>query len=122
MALTVQIRGTTAILKWGTYTYAGTIVSDSNITTSSENDLIENEQGQTVNMISNYGGKISGRVTFIPFTGTALSSFVPGGTADIAITYNAQIFLVVSVTQRNARRNVEMWDLELLSSNGLPSS
>lgn len=102
---TTTTRGV-AILKFGTYTVSGYIVNESEIGKSGKKEVIDNESGQNVTHISNFGLEGTMNLTFIPLAAT---STIPD--VDATITYNGVSGVVDDWKKINAKRQAETWRL-----------
>lgn len=103
--MATTVRGT-AILKWGTYTLAGYIVNESEITNEGGTEMLDNEDGQFVTHFTNFALKETASVVFVPLTGTAAP------TVDALLTYNGIARPVISWSRVNNKRGVEIWRLQ----------
>lgn len=94
----------TAILKFGTYTVAGYIVNDGEISITGQKVLIDDETGQNVTHISDFGLEGTITLNFIPLSATTTP---PAN--DAVITYNSRTAVVSNVTRVTAKRQPEIW-------------
>ena len=97
----------TAILKFGTYTVATHIVNEGEISLSGQKVVIDDESGQNVTHISNFGLEGTISVTLIPLAAAALPAI------DSSITYNGQAGVVVSSSKTTSKRQPETWKLTI---------
>lgn len=93
----------TAILKFGTYTIASRIVNDSDTSRTGEKVIVDDETGQNVTHISNFGLEGQHTITVIPLAASTLP------TIDTVISYNGQAGVLQSINVVNVKRGVEAW-------------
>ncbi|MDF3056801.1 MAG: hypothetical protein K0R17_1016 [Rariglobus sp.] len=93
----------TAILKFGTYTIASRIVSDSDTGISGQKTLVDDESGQNVTHISGFGLEGQHTITVIPLAAAVAPEI------DTVISYNGQAGVLLSLNKVNVRRQVEAW-------------
>ena len=95
-----------AILKFGTYTIATRIVNDSDTSITSEKLIIDDEDGQNVNHIANFGIMGQHTINVIP-----LATAVTKPVIDSIITYNGQAGALLSFSEVAAKRQPLIWRL-----------
>lgn len=101
---TSTIRGV-QILKFGTYTLAVKIVNDSDIGQSGQKVIIDNEDGQNVTHISNFGLEGEYSLSCIPLAAATAPVI------DEKIVYNGQAGVLRSFNKVNVKRQAEVWRL-----------
>ncbi len=110
--MATTVRGT-AIFKWGTYTLTTYVVNDSNIEVEGSEEMIDDESGQNVTHVTNFGLKSTGTLEVIPLSGATVPS------VDAVITYNSLTYALVKISQKNNKRQPATWVLSLSRIPGL---
>lgn len=95
-----------AILKFGTYTVSGHIVNEATVGQTGQKVIIDDESGQNVTHISNFGLEGSMQLTFIPLAATTTVPDIDG-----VITYNGQKGVVENVEDITVKRQARTWRL-----------
>jgi hypothetical protein len=103
--MAVTIRGT-AILKWGTFTLTGYIVTDEELALEVGSFQIEDELGDIVTDITDFGKSTEATYNFIPLS--AATQPEPGA---VLTGPNSLKVIVRSVRRIRARKMPEMWRL-----------
>lgn len=95
----------TAILKFGTYTVSGYIVNEAEVGTTGQKVIIDDETGQNVTHISNFGLEGTLNLTFIPLSGASVPAI------DGIITYNGTTGVIEGVQDITAKRQARTFRL-----------
>lgn len=103
--MAATIRGD-AILKWGTFVLSGYIVADEEVEYTAESFQIEDEIGDIVTDITDFGKKLSGTYNFIPLASTTRPE-----AGAILTGPNSLKVIVRSVRVIRSRKMPEMWRL-----------
>lgn len=95
-----------AILKFGTYTVSGHIVNEATVSKTGQRVVIDDESGQNVTHISNFGLEGTMQLTFIPLAATTDVPDIDG-----VITYNGQKGVIENVEDITVKRQARTWRL-----------
>jgi hypothetical protein len=111
--MAVQIRGVQP-LAWGTETITGTIVESTTRDVSTEEFVIEDEEGHIVGHITGFGEKTEYSIDIIP-----LSTFVtPPAPADV-LTVGTEKMVILSISKKGQKKEVEKWSIKGVSHPGI---
>lgn len=102
---TTTTRGV-AILKFGTYTVSGHIVNEATVSRSGQKFVLDNESGQNVTHVSNFGLEGTMALTFVPLAATTQVPDIDG-----VITYNGQSGVIENVEDITVKRQPRTWRL-----------
>lgn len=102
--MSVTIRGTRQILKWGTNALTAYIVADESENKICDNEAIQGENGTTASLVTGIDPRIEVSISFVPLsTATAptegASFTCPSGT----------VIYVTSVEKKRSRKSAEVW-------------
>lgn len=101
--MAATIRGD-AILKWGTFTLSGYIVADEEVELSAESFQIEDEIGDIVTDVTDFGEKTVATYNFLPLNAT-----VQPEAGAVLTGPNSLKVIVRSIRRVRSRKMPEMW-------------
>ena len=97
----------TAILKFGTYTLATYVVGDGDISQSGQKFVLDDESGQNITHISNFGLEGVVTLTLVPLAAATLPA------VDTVVSYNGQAGVVQASSKSSSKRQPETWKLTI---------